>query len=74
MLEDHLALPFDTTLPDAVVRVVPRLDLRRENDIVAICAPAAVSDKLSRILDLALPSPRPEGAEWIEAYRQWSKG
>jgi hypothetical protein len=24
--------------------------------------------------DLPLPSPRPAGAEWIEAYRRWSGG
>ncbi|MEO9136247.1 MAG: hypothetical protein ABI316_06550 [Casimicrobiaceae bacterium] len=26
------------------------------------------------ILDLPLPSPRPEGVEWIEAYRHWIGG
>jgi hypothetical protein len=23
------------------------------------------------ILDMALPTPPPDGAEWIEAYRRW---
>lgn len=72
MLEQHLALPFDTTLLGAVVKVV-RLDLRGENDIVAICTRGRQRQPI-RILDLPLPSPRPEGAEWIEAYRQWLKG
>ena len=72
MLEEHLALPFDTTLLGAVVKVV-RLDLRGENDIVAICTRGRQRQPV-RILDLPLPSPRPEGAEWIEAYRQWLKG
>jgi uncharacterized Zn finger protein len=72
VLEEHLALPFDTTLLGAVVRVVG-LDLRGEDDIVAICARGRQRQAV-RILDLPLPSPRPEGAEWIEAYRQWSKG
>jgi hypothetical protein len=26
------------------------------------------------ILDLPLPTPRPEGTEWIDAYRRWAKG
>ena len=72
MLEEHLALPFDTTLFGAVVKVV-RLDLRGENDIVAICTRGRQRQPI-RILDLPLPSPGPEGAEWIEAYRQWLKG
>ena len=72
MLEEHLALPFDTTLLGAVVKVV-RLDLRGENDIVAICTRGRQRQPVP-ILDLPLPSPRPEGAEWIEAYRQWRKG
>jgi hypothetical protein len=25
-------------------------------------------------LDLPLPTPPPDGAEWIEAYRQWRGG
>jgi hypothetical protein len=26
------------------------------------------------ILDLQLPSPQPDGWEWIEAYRHWARG
>ena len=72
VIEEHLALPFDTTLLGATVKVV-RLDLRGENDIVAICARGRKRQPV-RILDLRLPSPMPEGAEWIEAYRRWLKG
>ena len=36
MLEEHLALPFDTTVLGVVVKVT-RLDLGRGNTIVAIC-------------------------------------
>ena len=36
MLEEHLALPFETTVLGVVVKVVA-LDLRGDNDIVAIC-------------------------------------
>ena len=70
-LEEHLALPFDTTLLDVAVKVVG-LDLRGEIDIVAICTRGRQRQAV-RILDLPLPSPAPEGAEWIEAYRRWIK-
>ena len=72
MLEEHLALPFDTTVLGVLVKVV-RLDLRGDNDIVAICTRGRKRQSVS-ILDLPLPSPKPEGAEWIEAYRHWVGG
>ena len=72
MLEEHLALPFDTTVLGVLVKVA-RLDLRGNNDIVAICTCGRKRQSVS-ILDLPLPSPRPVGAEWIEAYRHWVGG
>jgi uncharacterized Zn finger protein len=72
MLEEHLALPFDTTVLGVLVKVV-RLDLRGDNDIVAICTCGRKRQSVS-ILDLPLPSPKPEGAEWIAAYRHWVGG
>jgi len=72
MLEEHLALPFDTTVLGVVVKVAS-LDLCGDNDIVAICTRGRERQAV-RILDLPLPSPRPAGAEWIEAYRHWVGG
>ena len=72
MLEEHLALPFDTTVLGVVVKVAG-LDLRRDNDIVAICTRGRERQSVP-ILALPLPSPRPAGAEWIEAYRHWIGG
>jgi hypothetical protein len=72
MLEEHLALPFETTVLGVVVRVVA-LDLRGDNGIVAICSRGRERQSIP-ILDLPLPSPRPEGVEWIEAYRHWIGG
>ena len=69
MLEEHLALPFDTMVLGVLVKVV-RLDLRGDNDIVAICTRGRERQSVS-ILDLPLPSSKPVGAEWIEAYRHW---
>jgi Calcium binding len=72
MLEEHLALPFDTTVLGVLVKVA-RLDLRGDNDIVAICTCGRKRQSVS-ILDLPLPSPKPVGAAWIEAYRHWVGG
>ena len=72
MLEEHLALPFDTTVLGVVVKVA-RLDLRGDHDIVAICTRGRERQSVP-ILDLPLPRPRPAGAEWIEAYRHWVGG
>ena len=72
MLEEYLALPFDTEVLGVVVQVV-RLDLHGDNDIVAICTRGRERQAI-RVLDLPLPSPRPAGSEWIETYRHWAGG
>jgi hypothetical protein len=72
MLEEHLALPFETTMLGVLVKVVA-LDVRGDNGIVAICTRGRERQSVP-ILDLPLPSPRPEGVEWIEAYRHWLGG
>ena len=72
MIEEHLGMPFDTTLLGVVVKVA-RLDLLGDNDIVAVCTRGRKRQSVS-ILDLPLPSPKPEGADWIEAYRHWVRG
>jgi hypothetical protein len=72
MIEEHLALPFETTMLRVAAKVT-KLDLRGDNDIVAICTRGRERQSVP-ILDLPLPWPRPEGAEWIEAYRQWVRG
>jgi hypothetical protein len=62
MIEEHLALPFETTMLGVLVKVVA-LDVRGDNDIVAICTRGRERQSVP-ILDLPLPSPRPVGAEW----------
>ena len=69
MIEEHLALPFETTVLGVPV-TVERVDLNRSEQIVAVCARGRDRQPLP-ILDLPLPTPPPDGAEWIEAYRQW---
>lgn len=46
------------------------IELSDDDQIVAICARGRERQWIP-ILDLPLPTPRPGGAEWIEAYRYW---
>ncbi len=72
MLEDHLALPFETEVLGAKV-TVERLDATLRGEIVAICARGRERQAVP-LLDLPLPSPPPAGVEWVQAYRHWSRG
>lgn len=40
--------------------------------VVALCR-AGKHRQAIDILDLPLPTPPPEGAEWIDAYRRWAR-
>jgi hypothetical protein len=71
-IEEHLAVPFETTVLGMTV-IVRGVDLSERDEIVAICARGRYRQAIP-ILDLVLPSPAPEGAEWIEAYRFWAAG
>ena len=69
MIEQHLALPFETQVLGSTVTVT-KIDLGNDDRISAICTRGRDRQAIS-IVDLPLPSPRPDGSEWIEAYRQW---
>ena len=69
MIDENLAVPFETTVLGVPV-TVERLDLSRNEQIVAVCTRGRSRQSLP-ILDLPLPTPPPDGAEWIEAYRRW---
>ena len=71
MIEDHLALPFNTEIL-GVVATVTKVDLTRTDHIVAICRRGKQRQSIP-ILDLPLPGPPPDGWEWIEAYRYWTR-
>jgi hypothetical protein len=66
LLDEHLATPFDTKVLGVIVKV-ERVELTLDEEIVAICRHGRTRQAIP-ILDLALPDPRPPGAEWIEAY------
>jgi Calcium binding len=72
MIDSNLAVPFETTVLGVLV-IVERVDLNRNEQIVAVCRRGRDRQSFP-ILDLPLPSPPPDGAEWIEAYRQWRGG
>lgn len=72
MIEDNLALPFETQVLGVEV-TVERIDLTEADEIVAICKRGRTRQAIP-ILELPLPAPPPRGAEWIEAYRHWVRG
>jgi len=72
MIEEHLSLPFPTTILGAQVTVEAVLQ-NDAGEIVAVCTRGRDRQNIP-IVDLPLPSPRPKGAEWIEAYRRWARG
>jgi len=69
MLDEHLALPFQTAVLGMTVTVA-KVDLTVNDEIVAIRRRDDHKQAIP-ILDLPLPTPVPSGAEWIEAYRRW---
>ena len=69
MIEENLAVPFETKVLTVPV-TVERVDLDDGEQIVAICRRGRALQSLP-IIDLPLPTPTPDGAEWIEAYRRW---
>jgi hypothetical protein len=64
MLEDNLAVPFQT---------VTGVDLTEDEQIMAVCTSGRFTQRIP-VLELPLPTPPPQGAEWIDAYRSWVKG
>ena len=69
LIEENLALPFVTQMLGQEVTVA-KLDITQRDEIVAICSRGKATQAIP-ILDLPMPNPRPEGAEWIDAYRRW---
>ena len=72
MIDDHLALPFDTEVLGVTVSV-ERIDLTIASEIVAICRRGSRRQSIP-ILDLPLPKPPPAGAEWIEVIPPVGEG
>jgi hypothetical protein len=71
MLEDHLGMPFESTILGVSV-IVERINLTDDDQIVAVCRHGRLKQAIP-ILELPLPTPRPAGTEWIDAYRLWAR-
>lgn len=71
MIADHLAVPFETTVLGVEVTVV-KIEDRPGTGIAAICRAGSHRQAIG-ICDLPLPDRRPEGSDWIDAYRRWSQ-
>jgi hypothetical protein len=69
MLEEHLGIPFPTTVLGVPVTVTA-VDVTTNDQIIAICHRDGHRQTIP-ILDLPLPTPTPPGWEWVEAYRRW---
>lgn len=69
MIEESLSLPFVTRVLGQEV-TVGKVDITSRGHIVAICMHGKSTQAIP-ILDLPMPDPPPEGAEWIDAYRRW---
>ena len=72
LFEEHLELPFETKVLGTAVTVAS-IDRRDGGQIIALCARARDRQAIS-LVDPPLPSPKPAGSEWIEAYRCWLGG
>jgi len=72
MIEDNLTVPFQTEVLGVSV-TVEKVDMTDDDQIVAVCARAGQRQEIP-IVSLPLPSPPPEGWEWIAAYRYWRRG
>ena len=66
MIGDNLAMPFETTVLGVTV-TVRKVD-QTTSGIVAVCDRGGYRQAIP-ILDLPLPDPPPQGAEWIAANR-----
>ena len=71
VLDDNLAMPFQTVVLGVEVTVAG-IDLTHDEQIIAVCTCGNTAQRIP-IVDLVLPTPQPEGAEWIAAYRRWVK-
>jgi hypothetical protein len=72
MMENDLRLPFETQVLGLTVSV-ESIDITDDDQLVAVCRNGKARQRIS-LSELPLPSPLPEGAQWIVAYRYWRTG
>lgn len=69
VLDEHLALPCEASALGEVV-VVEKIDIGHAGELIAMCRCRGKRHKV-RLSELELTAPRPQGAEWVAAYRRW---
>jgi hypothetical protein len=72
MIEEHLAVPFQTVVLGVDVTVTG-VDLTDDEQIAAVCERGKSKQRIP-VLDLPLPAAPLEGSQWIDAYRRWARG
>lgn len=72
MIQENVGFPFESELLGVAVKVVG-VDVTDASELVAVCRRGKHRLKIP-LADLPMPSPPPEGAEWMEAFRLWRKG
>ncbi|CAG6393441.1 hypothetical protein NMG29_02135 [Streptomyces cocklensis] len=70
VIDEHLALPFSTTVLGVEVTVV-EVDLTNDHRVIARCMREGFRQDIG-LLELPLPQPPPDGAHWVEAFRRWA--
>jgi hypothetical protein len=70
--ENDLRLPFETQIL-GVTASVEGIDITEDDQLVAIYGKGKTKQRIS-LSELPLPSPPPDGAQWILAYRYWRTG
>jgi len=70
LVEDNLEVPFETLVLGVTVTVTGVT--HTSHGLVADCARGRHRQAI-HVLDLPLPEPPPKGAEWIAAYRRWTR-
>jgi phosphohistidine swiveling domain-containing protein len=70
LVEENLEVPFETTVLGVTVTVTGVT--HTSHGLVADCARGRHRQAI-HLLDLPLPEPSPKGAEWIAAYRRWTR-
>jgi len=71
MIDEPLKRRFQSSVHRMTATVV-NVDLTVNREIIAIFRRDGHKQTIA-ILDLPLPVPQPDGAQWIEAYRGWNR-
>lgn len=71
MINEYLDIPFMTTILGVAVTVTA-VEITDDDRIVAVCRRGRDLLRVA-LLELPMPDPRPGGAEWVDAYRLWTR-